>query len=409
MAKLNFGGVEENVVTREEFPLAKAQEVLKDEVVAVIGYGVQGPGQALNQKENGINVIVGQRKNSKSWDKAVRDGFVPGKTLFEIEQALPWNIGLRVGYIGSHGYHEVLRGDANKAFPVICPASPCPAGYPAGAFYYPANAPLANNAVWNSTHWFSQGISAYHGLEADVNHRLARGLQFRAVYTFSKTLDDGDNMNTSVATNSPAFVANPLQPKADYARASFDIRNSVVINATYDLPFGHLRAIHASPWLDRLIEGWQLSGIETIQSGLPFTPQLSYNPSNDGDTRNPVRPSWNRAFTGPVILGLPGEYFNPSAFIQPLPGTYGNVGRNVLQGPALAELDLSLAKKLVLSERFNFQFRAESFNLLNRANLNAPNPVVFTAASGGPSPTAGVITFTSTSSRQLQFGLKLLW
>ncbi|AZA82810.1 ketol-acid reductoisomerase [Chryseobacterium lactis] len=88
MAKLNFGGVEENVVTREEFPLQKAQETLKDEVVAVIGYGVQGPGQALNQKDNGINVIVGQRKNSKSWDKAVADGFVPGETLFEIEEAL---------------------------------------------------------------------------------------------------------------------------------------------------------------------------------------------------------------------------------------------------------------------------------------------------------------------------------
>src|SRR5947208_8443836 len=88
MAKLNFGGVEENVVTREEFPLSKAQEVLKDEIVAVIGYGVQGPGQALNQRENGVNVIVGQRKNSKSWDKAVRDGFVSGKTVFEIEEAL---------------------------------------------------------------------------------------------------------------------------------------------------------------------------------------------------------------------------------------------------------------------------------------------------------------------------------
>src|SRR4029079_5649718 len=88
MAKLNFGGTTENVVTREEFPLSKAQQVLKDEVVAVIGYGVQGPGQALNQKDNGVNVIVGQRKNSKTWDKAVRDGFVPGETLFEIEEAL---------------------------------------------------------------------------------------------------------------------------------------------------------------------------------------------------------------------------------------------------------------------------------------------------------------------------------
>jgi ketol-acid reductoisomerase len=88
MATLSFAGVTENVVTRDEFPLSKAQDVLKDEVVAIIGYGVQGPGQALNQRDNGINVIVGQRKNSASWDKAVKDGFVEGKTLFEIEEAL---------------------------------------------------------------------------------------------------------------------------------------------------------------------------------------------------------------------------------------------------------------------------------------------------------------------------------
>lgn len=87
MAKLNFGGVEENVVTREEFPLEKALETMKNETIAVIGYGVQGPGQALNLKDNGFNVIVGQRKDSKTWDKAVADGWVPGETLFEIEEA----------------------------------------------------------------------------------------------------------------------------------------------------------------------------------------------------------------------------------------------------------------------------------------------------------------------------------
>lgn len=87
MAKINFGGVMEEVVTREEFPLDKAREVLKNETIAVIGYGVQGPGQALNLRDNGINVIIGQRKDSKTWDKAVADGWVPGKTLFEIEEA----------------------------------------------------------------------------------------------------------------------------------------------------------------------------------------------------------------------------------------------------------------------------------------------------------------------------------
>lgn len=87
MAILNFGGVDEKVVTRDEFTLEKAREVLKGETIAVIGYGVQGPGQSLNLRDNGFNVIVGQRKESKTWDKAVADGWVPGETLFEIEEA----------------------------------------------------------------------------------------------------------------------------------------------------------------------------------------------------------------------------------------------------------------------------------------------------------------------------------
>src|ERR1044072_5325519 len=87
MATINFGGGLEDVVTREEFPMEKAREVLKNETIAIIGYGVQGPGQALNLKDNGFNVIIGQRKDSKTWDKAVADGWVPGKTLFESEEA----------------------------------------------------------------------------------------------------------------------------------------------------------------------------------------------------------------------------------------------------------------------------------------------------------------------------------
>src|SRR5512145_2823016 len=87
MAKINFGGVEEEVVTRDEFPLQKAREVLKDEVVAVLGYGVQGPAQALNMRDNGIKVIVGQREGTKNWIKAVEDGWVPGETLFSVEKA----------------------------------------------------------------------------------------------------------------------------------------------------------------------------------------------------------------------------------------------------------------------------------------------------------------------------------
>jgi hypothetical protein len=325
---------------------------------------------------------------------------------FKIEREVLRGTTLGVGYVGSHGYHELLSLDANLPTPTICPASPCPAGYPDGTLYYPPGATLQNNAVWNTTHWFSEGISAYNGLEVDVNHRWSKGLQFRGVYTFSKTLDDGDNLNTSVATNSPAFVANPLNLMADYGRASFDIRHSGVIQATYDLPFGRNAD---SVWQKAFVSNWQVNAIVTLQSGLPFTPQLSYNPSNDGDSRNPVRPSWNPNFAGKVVNGGPDQYFNPLAFIQPLNGTYGDVGRNILRGPSLTQFDLALAKRWTISERTSIQFRSEFFNLFNHTNLNTPNPVVYAAATGGPSPTAGVITSTATTSRQIQLGLKLLW
>jgi hypothetical protein len=328
---------------------------------------------------------------------------------FSIEQHLSPNTTLSVGYIGSHGYHEILSIDANVPVPTICPASPCPASYPAGTWYNSSTAPLANSALTNSTNWFSEGVSSYNGLEVDVNHHFSHGLQFRGVYTYAKALDDGDSLNTSVATNSPAFASNPLEPSWDYGRGSFDIRHSGVINATYDLPIGNGKAFQGGPWVDRVLGNWQLSGIETLQSGLPFTPQLSYDPANDGDSRNPVRPSWNPDFRGPVIEGGANQYFNPAAFIQPLAGTYGNVGRNILQGAGLATTDLSLAKKFHLSERVDLQFRGEFFNVFNHANFNTPNPVVYTAATGGPSPTAGVITSTATTSRQIQFGLKVLF
>ncbi len=158
-----------------------------------------------------------------------------------------------------------------------------------------------------------------------------------------------------------------------------------------------------------LVSGWTVNSIVTLQGGFPFTPQLSYNPSNNGDTRNPVRPFVNPAFTGPVILGNPNQWFNPAAFLAPpnSSGFYGNLGRDTLIGPGLATWDLSFLKDTPIRERLNLQFRAEFFNLLNRANFNTPNAVVFTPT--GVSPTAGVITSTSTTSRQIQFGLKLLW
>lgn len=241
-------------------------------------------------------------------------------------------------------------------------------------------------------------------MQADVSRQFKHGLQFRGAYTFSKSLDEGSSLANAVSGTTNAFVMNPLNAREDYGLSSFDIRHSASINATYEIPFKSKAA-----FANRLLSNWQISAIATIQSGLPFSPQLGFNPTNDGNSRNPGRPSLNPAFTGNLITGNPTQYYNPNAFIVPLSGTYGDAGRDVLEGPGLTDLDLSFLKRIPIRERLNLQFRGEFFNILNHTNFNSPNPIVFTAATGGASPTAGLITSTSTTSRQIQFGLKLQW
>ena len=322
-----------------------------------------------------------------------------------VQQEITRNTALSVGYVGSHGYHELIGVDANEPFPVICPASPCPSTYlggtpvPAGTYYIPTAA-RPNATIANTWTYFSEGDSSYNALQIDANHRFSDRFSVRGVYTWSKTIDDGDSPNATTSGNEPALVSNPFDLRADKGLANFDVRNTGVVSATWALPAGPVKM---------LTGGWTLNSIVTLQGGFPFTPQLSYNPSNNGDTRNPVRPFVNSAFTGPVILGNPNQWFNPAAFIAPAAnsGFYGNLGRDTLIGPGLATLDFSLLKNTPLRENMNLQFRTEIFNLLDRANFNSPNAVVFTPS--GVSPTAGLITSTATSSRQIQFGLKLLW
>ena len=330
---------------------------------------------------------------------------------FKLEQQIVASTSLGIGYVGSHGYHELLSVDANEPVPTVCPAAPCPAGLAAGTIYYPSGAPLANPNLANTTTWLSEGLSSYNALQVDVSRRFNAGFQLRGAYTWSKSLDDGTALNSSVGANAPGFVMFPGNPKLDWSPSTSDARHIAVLNSSYELPFGpgkkFLAGLHGLA--QRLAGGWTLSGVETIQSGLPFTPQLGFNPTNNGDSRNPIRPSWNPAFRGPMILGGANLYFDPNAFTLPSAGTYGNSGRDVLCGPGLATADLSVAKNTALSEKVRAQIRAEFFNLFNRANFGSPNAVVFASASAAPSPTAGVITSTSTTSRQIQFGLKLLW
>ena len=341
-----------------------------------------------------------------------------------IEQEITPNTSFTIGYIGSHGYHELIGADANTPVPVICPASPCPADYPAnfpaglagtpipaGTYYIPAGTPKANPTLANTWTWFSTGTASYNALEVNLNHRFSHDLSLRANYTWSKALDDGDSLNQTTAGNAPGLVANPYDLRADWGPATFDVRNLASIGLVYALPFGNgkMYANHLGGVGNTVIGGWSVTSIVLAQSGFPFTPQLSYNPSNNGDTRNPVRPFVNPNFTGNVIIGSPSEWFNPAAFLQPPPnsGFYGNLGRDTLTGPGLFDWDFSAVKDTKLSERLNLQFRAEIFNILNHTNFNTPNLITFTPS--GVNPTAGAITSTSTTSRQVQFAVKLGW
>lgn len=363
------------------------------------------------------------------------------------ERELSPSTALTIGYVGSHGYHELIGIDGNESIPVICPASPCPAVYPtwdpskpttatnspnigfpigsplagaavpAGTYYIPAGGPKANPAIANTWTWFSEGVSSYHALQVDVRRRFSHGLTLRGVYTFSKTLDDGDSLNQTTAGNAPGLASNPLNLASDKGLATFDARHIGVVHVIYALPFGRGQQFGSDfdGWRGGLVSGWSLSSIITAQAGFPLTPQLSYNPSNTGDTRNPVRPFLNPTFTGSVVTGNPSQWFNPNAFIAPpsTSGFEGNLGRDTYIGPGLATWDFSVLKDTKIRERLSLQFRAEIFNLLDRANFNTPNLIVFTpptaANPSGLSGTAGAITSTSTTSRQVQFGLKLLW
>ncbi len=348
-----------------------------------------------------------------------------------VQQELSPNTSLTVGYVGSHGYHEIIGLDANEPIPTICPAAPCPAAYPAGfgalsgtpvpagSFFIPAGAPKANPAsiLTNTWTWFALGDSLYNALQVDLNHRFSHGLTVRGVYTWSRALDDGDSLNGTAANNAPGLVSNPFDLKADWGLATYDVRNVGVINAVYELPLGRGKPWmgDVSGWGDRLISGWSVNSIVTLQGGFPFTPQLSYNPSNNGDNRNPVRPFVNPDFSGPVVLGKVNEWFDPNAFIAPPnnSGFYGNLLRDTLIGPGLATWDFSVMKDTSINERLRVQFRAEMFNILNRANFNTPNLIVAVLPPGSNTaqgnPAAGSITSTSTTARQVQFGLKLLW
>ncbi len=333
---------------------------------------------------------------------------------FTIEQRVPGDMVLRVGYVGSFGYHGLLSVDPNSIPAQICSSATCTTGgngaargtVSQGQQYLPVGG-RPNPFLSGGFFWYTEGNSSYNALQTDLRKRLGHGLQFRFNYTFSKNLDMNSGLTGAQANNQAQMIMDRNDLRRDWGPSALNVKHQVSITTSYLLPFGKGQAMlkNTGSVGNRLIAGWQVSTIASLLSGFPLSPQIGANRSGDGDTRNPDRPSLNPAFSGPVVLGQPNQWFNPAAFILPTAGTYGTLGRSVYTGPGLTNVDLSVTKNFALYEKLNLVFRAEAFNLLNHTNFGTPNAIVFSGTA--VSPSAGLITSTITTSRQIQFSLRM--
>ncbi|HSE98518.1 MAG TPA: TonB-dependent receptor, partial [Blastocatellia bacterium] len=315
-----------------------------------------------------------------------------------------------VAYVGSRGVHLTTNANRNTSANFTVDSM--------GKLFPPGRNPLRNPAFGAIRAVLLNGDSYYNALQINVARRFARGLQFQMAYTYSKSIDTASDAAGIFQYEQGQLPQDPYDLRNDRGLSAFDLRNIFSLNIIYDLPYQtQSGATGGRKVADFILGGWQVNSIITAQSGTPFNPTISFNNSNDGNTDNVERPSWAPGATPEsAVTGDPNRYFRPEAFVVAPPGRFGNVARNALIGPGLATVDLSLIKSNKVGERLTVEFRAEAFNLLNRANFALPAPEaidVFTGraadGSGVVPPNAGAITSTATTSRQLQFGLKFIF
>lgn len=346
-----------------------------------------------------------------------------------LERELPGNMAVTVAYSASRGIDLYRTVAANPPQEQIVDGLP----------HFATNSPRINPNWGPITLVSSSGDSWYHSLQTSVIKRLSHNVQFQISYTWQRAIDDiPQSEGGSETTQALANLTDPYSNKVDKGLSNFNIASSLKFNLIYrpPNPFANPRGI------TKILSGWQTSWIYTLQSGLPFSPTVGSNISNSlqgSDDRPDLLPGYSASSitSGTTGAGCPGVaanlpvgnqnlWYNPCAFALQANGFLGNVGRNILQGPGINNLDFSISKETSLphmGERAKLRFQADFFNIFNHANFAPPalgssgNPtqlinnaaVLFsgTGTSGAiPMSTAGVITQTSTTSRQIQLGLR---
>jgi len=321
-----------------------------------------------------------------------------------VQRELPGNLLFEVGYAGNRLSGAWMQYDANQA--------------PPEAGVTNNNRPFRTLAVTGTPYTITLadilrigkiGYSNYNSLQARLEKRYASGFSLLASYSYAKTISLGENQ--------AGGVQNSYNIQADRSVSSQDLTHHITGSAVYDLPFGRDRKLGQSwnRYTNAALGGWSVDPIVSYSTGLPFNLSVNGNPSNSGQgsldgnndrpNLNPNDPNFNAA-TNPVT-GKPthnrAQWFNTDAFVPNAPYTFGDVGRNTLRSADFVDLDLALHKRFKITERVATQLRLEGFNVANHNNLAAPNAVVGTATFGQVTSTA------STSARELQAGIKVLF
>ncbi len=304
-----------------------------------------------------------------------------------VQQQLGANRLLEIGYAGSKGAKLLTARDINQPRPSTLPF---------------VLRPVPQFDDINLIE--SRGNSNYHSLQVRFQQRFTDGLAVLSSYTYSKSIDDASNFFTSAGD--PNFPQDSLNLRAERGRSNFDVRHRLSTSFSYELPFGRGREfLNDDGLLTTLLSGFQFNGIVTLQSGRPFTVALLSEIDNSNTGRSTLGFGANDR---PNVVGdpnatnrTPERWFNPAAFVFPAFGTFGNAGRNILDGPGYQNINASLLKNTRLGERVNLQLRLEAFNLFNHPNFNLPDNFL-------GSPTFGQI-LSAREPRHLQFGAKLLF
>lgn len=326
-------------------------------------------------------------------------------------------------YVGSHSVHQLVAIDENPPVPTIGPDGNLVYGSsknPAGPGTNPVV--LANKLLNPNFGFINQaetiGWSKYNSFQAGAVRRLANNWQMQASYTYSKCRDIESG---SWGLDAGVVMQNSYNYNADAGWCGYDVRHNVYFNSMYNLPFHQ----------NRLVSGWSLSGIFSFHTGVPVnitdgfvwsypnttgagSNRPNYVPNAPNCGGNPYNPNPTLSPAGTSLAAKGGVFWvNPSCFALPPLGEFGNTPRNFLHGPDATNLDFSVLKTTTIHERYNIQFRAEFFNILNNVNFGQPGGGMFSSTiagnvltGGSISATAGKVTATSTTSRQIQFGLK---